>query len=404
MIDVGHFARLSRGAKEHWDDGDGKIVFAIAAGWFLSIGVRLTYPVLLPYLRTAYGLTLTTAGLLLTVLWVAYALGQLPSGLLADRIGAGTVMVVSTLIAAVTLALVVGGDTAPVLFGATALFGFGTALYAVGRYAVLSDVYPEQLGTAVGVTSAAGDVGNTLLPPIAGFLTAVLAWQVGFGFAIPIFLLAGVGLWMTVPRRTSAAANSEGGFSRGGLRRLLAELRRPSLVLVTAVQAFGTSIWQVFTGFYPTYLIEVKGLPAGVASGLFALFFALGILIKPLSGRAYDRFGARRSLLVVVGLSGVGLLVVPYADRLWQLVGVTVLASPMLGRGTISLSYMTDALPDEIQNTGFGILRTGYLLVGASSPVVFGAVADRGFFDEVFLLLAAVAAVTLLLASQLPDR
>lgn len=38
---------------------------------------------MLPYLRAAYGLALT-AGLLLGVLWIAYALGQLP-GALADR-------------------------------------------------------------------------------------------------------------------------------------------------------------------------------------------------------------------------------------------------------------------------------------------------------------------------------
>lgn len=400
MIDVRH---LSRQAKDHWYDGGGKIVFAIAVGWFLSIGVRLTYPVLLPNLRAAYGLNLTVAGLLLTVLWVAYALGQLPSGLLADRIGAGTVMVVSTLTAAATLTLVVGGRTTAVLFVATALFGFGTALYAVGRYAVLSDVYPDRLGAAVGLTSAAGDVGNTLLPPIAGFVAAAVAWQAGFGFVIPLFVFAGIGLWVTVPRRTSAATGGDV-ISRDGFYRILAELRQPSIVLVTAIQAFGTSIWQTFTGFYPTYLIEVKGFSAALASSIFALFFALGILIKPLAGSAYDRIGARLSLLVVIGVSGVGLLAVPFVDGLWPLIAVTVLASPMLGRGTISLSYMTDSLPDEIQNTGFGLLRTGYLLVGASSPVIFGAIADRGFFDEVFLLLAGVAGVTLLLAAQLPEQ
>jgi len=71
-------------------DGRGDILVAVAAGWFLSIGVRLAYPVLLPYLRESYGLDLTTAGLLLTALWLCYALGQLPGGLLADRFGGET--------------------------------------------------------------------------------------------------------------------------------------------------------------------------------------------------------------------------------------------------------------------------------------------------------------------------
>jgi len=65
---------------------------------------------------------------------------------------------------------------------------------------------------------------------------------------------------------------------------------------------------------------------------------------------------------------------------------------------------MTASLTDEIQNTGFGTLRTSYLLVGAMSPVVFGAIADRGFFDEAFFLLAVITGLTLLLATRLPDR
>lgn len=44
------------------------------------MGVRMIYPVLLPRIRTAYDLDLTTAGFLLTVLFLAYALGQLPGG------------------------------------------------------------------------------------------------------------------------------------------------------------------------------------------------------------------------------------------------------------------------------------------------------------------------------------
>jgi hypothetical protein len=62
-------------------------LLAVAAGWFLSLGVRMVYPALLPYLRTAYGLDLGTTGLLLTVLWSAHALGQLLGSLPTDEFG-----------------------------------------------------------------------------------------------------------------------------------------------------------------------------------------------------------------------------------------------------------------------------------------------------------------------------
>ncbi|SNR70858.1 hypothetical protein SAMN06264855_1485 [Halorubrum vacuolatum] len=54
--------------------------------------------------------------------------------------------------------------------------------------------------------------------------------------------------------------------------------------------------------------------------------------------------------------------------------------------------------PDDIQRTRFGILRTISFTVGAMSPVLVGAAADRGFFEEAFLALAALAVLTVLSA------
>ena len=87
--------RVLEASKREWTDGHGKILLAIASRWGLSLGVQLACPVMLPHLRSVYGLTLASTGALLSVLWVAYALGQLPGRMLADRYGEGAVMVVS---------------------------------------------------------------------------------------------------------------------------------------------------------------------------------------------------------------------------------------------------------------------------------------------------------------------
>lgn len=404
--------------RRHWADGRGKVLVAISAGWFLSIGVRQTFPVLLPHLQEAYDLTLTTAGLLLSVLWFAYAAGQLPGGVLADRIGEGTTMVVSMAAAAGTVALIVLGGPTWLLFVATGLFGFATALFGVVRLSALSDVYPDRVGTAIGIMSAVGDLGNTILPPIASVFAVALAWQFGFGFTVVLFAVVAVGIFVIVPARTSSrstgtgtAARSDGGgggsgtgLSLSGARRTLSKLTVRSIAFITAIQIVGNAVYQAFTGFFPTYLIDVKGFSPTLASGLFAAFFACGILVKPLAGRAYDRVGTRRALVVVLGGSGVALALLPQVDGVLAVAAVTALVSIMLGTGTVVLSYMTTVVPDEIQNTGLGTLRTVYMTVGAVSPLVFGVVADRGFFDEGFYLLAAASGLALALVAWLPER
>ncbi|WP_455447985.1 MFS transporter [Natrinema thermotolerans] len=384
-------------------DGRGEILVAVAAGWFLSIGVRLAYPVLLPYLRRAYGLDLTTAGFLLTALWLCYALGQLPGGLLADRFGEGNVLVASTLVSAVTLGVVAVAGSAPVVYLATGAFGFGTALYGVARFTTLSDVYPDNDGTVIGVTMAAGQAGNTLLPLAAGGIASAFAWQYGFGLVVPAFALVAVGLRLVVPAHTSGADSAVDSVSLETVRYVRSELRRPEIVTVTAIQILTYCVWQAFTGFYPTYLIEIKGFSESVATGLFSAFFAAGIVVQPLTGRLYDRFGIRKSLPPVLGVVVVSLVALPVLEGFWPLVVGTVFLSSILGYGTITLPYMTSAFPSDMQGTGLGFLRTVYMTIGAVSPVAFGAFADRGYFDEAYFALAGLVAVAVGLTWWLPS-
>jgi MFS family permease len=336
-----------------WSDGRSRTLFTIAGGWFLSMGVRLTYPVLLPNLREAYGFSLTAAGVLLGLLWMAYAVGQLPGGILADKFGERRILVASKVISAGTIALVAAATSAPVLFAATTLFGLGTALYGVSRFTALSEIYPDKDGAAIGVTMAAGEAGNVVMPAIAGVVAAV-AWQLGFGIAVPLFVLVGISLWVFVPPRADDDISAVDSVSLDSARYVVAEITRPPILLVGVLQILGYSIWQAFTGFYPTYLIEVKAFPPSVAAGLFALFFTAGIVVQPVAGNAYDRIGLRRILSVLMGLTAVGMFLVSFVESFWAVVAVTVLLSSLLGQATVTLSYITAALPRDIRGTGLG--------------------------------------------------
>nr|WP_049888775.1 MFS transporter [Natronococcus occultus] len=385
---MGYIATVRRTVGELSSGGRGKILLAVAFGWFLSISVRMIYPALLPYLREGYGLTLTTAGLLLTVLWIAYAFGQLPGGILADWAGERPLLIASSVLAATMLTLVIVADSPIVLFLSTALFGAGTALYGVSRFTILGEIYSKQLGTATGATMAAGDVGNAVMPPAAGFIAAAVGWQYGFGFAVPLFVLAAVGLWTTLPKQERSETPLREQFS---LEDVAPTVSDPIVLRGTALLVLWAVIIQAFMGFYPTYLIDEKGFSGQASTVLFGFFFALGILLKPIAGRAYDSVGVRTPLLVIMSAAGVALAALPAVDAAWPFVVLTVLASSLLGFETIVISDLTRRLPDGTRGTNLGALRTVYLALGAVSPVVFGAIADLGYFDEAFVGIAGLA-------------
>ena len=384
-----------------WSDGRGPSLVTISAGWGILLGTRMIYPVLLPYFRDSFDLSLTIAGLLVSVLWLGSAIGQLPSGVLADRYDERRVMAAGAFVVGAALALVVTAPTALVLFAATGLVGLGLSLYPIARITILSDLYPERLGSSLGVTMATGDVGQTVLPPIAGVLAAAVAWQAGLGFVIPLLLLVGAGIWVALPAPGSSDRVSKA-LSAEGLHTLLAELRGSNLGFVTFILFLFILTWQSFTGLYPTYLVEVKGLSATSAGVVFSAFFAFGVVVKPLGGAAYDRVGMRLALVAVLAGPVVGLALLPFVNGFWALLGVTAVVSSMLGSGAITQAYLADAFSREVRGTGLGVIRTGVASVGAAGPVLFAGLADRGYFDEGYLVLAGVLVVVVLLTLRLP--
>ena len=161
------------------------------------------FPALLPQVRKALALDLTSAGLVLTTLWLAYAASQFPGGVLGDRLGERTTLVASLLVATGGVVLATTAPGVGAFVAGTVVFGVGTGLYSTIRMTVISDVYSWVAATAIGLSQAIGNVGTATLPVVAGLVAATaLGWRWGFGLLAAPFALTVLGLWLTVPRRT----------------------------------------------------------------------------------------------------------------------------------------------------------------------------------------------------------
>lgn len=382
--------------------GKGWILLSVSAGWFLSIGVRFVYPSLLPFIREEFGIGLTIAGLLWSVLWVAYAVGQFPGGVLGDRLGEGNILVVSTLVSTAALVAVATSVHVWLLFLGTFAFGFATALYGPTRFTIFSDVYSTRAGTAVGVTMAAGNVGNTILPAVAAVVATTLSWRFGFGVLIPVFVLVTVALWVFVPSRTSTADHAADELSVETIRQILSGLAVRGVPAVAAIQIVLAFVNQGFLGFFPLYLIEIKEFSAQAASVMYGLYFFVGVGIQPLVGACRDRFGTRPTMMYVVAAYVAGLVVLQFTESVVVLVLATVCISHWNGTVVLTNTFVTDALPAEIRGSGLGLARTSWILLGAVGPTFVGYLGDLGMLEVAFLTLAGLAGVALALTVLIP--
>ncbi|MFC6754565.1 MFS transporter, partial [Halorubrum tibetense] len=184
-------------------------------------------------------------------------------------------------------------------------------------------------------------------------------------------------------------------------------LSRPPILYTTALATLGAFAWQATASFLPTFLEVGGGLSTALAAALFSLYFVVHGGTQPLTGSLSDRIGrdAAVTLTMAVGVVGYGLLVVGTRDGagVVPVIAGVVLVGLAMSWGAPLQSRFMDLLSDAERGAGFGLVRTVYMVFGASGSVVVGAVSDLAGWPVAFGLLAAVMALGLaaLLANRL---
>lgn len=404
-------------------EGRGWTLVVVASGWLLALGTRYLLPAILPQIKAEFGVANAAAGVAITLVWGAYALMQFPAGVLVDRIGERTLLSASLGLAAGSLVALSLSPVFVVFAASCGLFGLATGLYGPPRGTVLSRTYTESEGAAFGFTLAVGSIGSAALPYLASVLVGALDWRAVLALVIPPFLVVALAAWRVVPttgprpdadRGTEGRVGVDDGDDRASatepppVRELLTGLRaavsRRSVSVSVAAITLLLFVLQGLTAFLPTYLIETKGLDQESAAGLFALFFLSGALFQWVGGTGADRYGDRAVLLGLCGFGVIPLLALPFVSGLLPLSVLTVLLGSRLGIAPVSNAYIIGVLPDAVQGTAWGALRTGFFLVASTGSVFVGVLADRGLFDASMLVLAGLTAIAAVLYVYLPSR
>jgi len=393
------FTELNRG-------GRGWILIVISAGWFLSLGIRTVFPALLPYFGSEFNMSLTTGGLLLSVLWGAYAFGQFPGGILGSRYGERNMLIISTIVSTVAILLIAAAESTTTLFIGTIAFGFATALFGPLRFTIFTRVFPDRTGTVVGITMACGNFGNATLPVFAGIMATVAVWRYSFWLIAPLFAITTVAMWIHIPP-TNGENNIKTDLTSAsileGVKELFVGINQRGIVRISMIEILMQIVVQGFVGFYPVYLITIKNVSPAVATTLFGIFFASAIVLQPIVGILQDRIGTKRTLLFIMVSLFISLIGLFWATTLPMLLFLTLLASSRSGTPVVNNTYVANALPPKIQASGLGILRTGWLAVGAISPIVIGILGDQGLLREAFLLLAMLTGIAVVLVMSVPN-
>ena len=354
------------------------------------MAARLVISPVVPSIGEAFAVPNGAIGLALTGMWMGYAAAQFPSGLLADRYGERRIILVAVGGTAVASAMLAFAPSYPVfLLGAVVLGTVAGLHYSVATSLLTRTT--DQIGTAIGIHTAGAPVAGVLVPMAAGAVGAWLGWRwalaLGAAVALPVTALV---LYVVRPRPPVRPHQSVWSRLRPGP--MLDLLRRPPIGRTVGLAAVGMFVWQATASFLPAFFVAHHGFSEATAGALFSGYFLVQGVTQPGIGALSDRIGrdAAASLAIGVGIVGYGLLV--FGGGLGVAVLSVSLAGLSMGWGAALMPKFMDHLDDHERNSGFGLVRTVYMMLGAAGSVVTGLVADLLGWNVAFLGLALLLA------------
>jgi predicted MFS family arabinose efflux permease len=261
--------------------------------------------VLAPTLAQEFGLSAGGLGLLSSVYFFAFAVVQLPFGVLLDRYGPRKVNAILLLVAVAGGAWFAHAESAAAAIAARAIIGVGVSVCLMASFTAFVLWYPpERLATMNAIAFSAGAIGAMTATVPLEMLLRVWHWRDAFMLIVAATALVSLVLWFWVPER---AATRRGGWREQtrGLGRLLADPAFLRIAVCLGASQFAAVALQ--TLWIATWLRDVAGYTqAEVARGLLAVNVAM-IVGYMAFGRTADVFQRRGKSALPLLLFGVGL-------------------------------------------------------------------------------------------------
>ena len=269
-----------------------------AAVWWLALGAfaigteGFMISPLLPGLAHDLGVTIETAGQLVTVFALAYGLSSPVLTALTGRVPRRALLLWSMVAFTLSNLIAFAANGFWGLMGARVLLALSAGLFVPGANALAGAIVtPERRGRAIAVVNAGITVAIALGVPLGAVMGHHLGWRMTFAGVAGLAAIATAGIAAGLPRDIGA------GIPVASLRERLAVAAQP-VVLLTLLT---TSLWA--TGAYTvyTYLAPLLTATTGLHDGQIGLvMFLWGVAAAAgvfTGGTLSDRLGPTKVIV-----------------------------------------------------------------------------------------------------------
>ncbi|MDZ4230412.1 MAG: MFS transporter [Dehalococcoidales bacterium] len=366
--------------------------------------------VIIPEIYRQLGLVPLQAGLIDTVRSLCGGLGSMLVGFIVDiyKHRRGLFLGLSIMTMGVGYFLVSVAPNYALILMALALASIGNAMWHPPGLGLLSERYPRRRGLLIALHRSSGSVGDTLSPPLVGFLLVAITWQQTLQAALPLAILLSVVLWVLL--WNVGGSRVQHGSLKSNLQNYATALREAgrdsgllTLLLVSGVRGMGDRGLFLFIPLYLAQNLEMSTIGIGFHLGLLTF---LGIASGPVIGAISDRIGRKPMIILVLFMSAIfpPLMVMSGAG-----IGLTI-SIALFGVFLYSINSLVQAAAMDVaegkklEGTLIGLLWGNNALFSAASPILAGALAGIFGFQAAFYYAAVMFFAGGLLAFRLPVR
>jgi predicted MFS family arabinose efflux permease len=381
------------------------LVLLAAGGVFaVTMGARQSMGLFLGVLNSTTGLGLASISLAFGVGQLWWGLTQPVAGIVADRYGAGRVLLVGLALVCIGTALVPLMTTTlglVVAIGVLAAGGAGLAGPSVLLAATARLVPPAKRGIATGIVNAGGSFGQFIFVPIAQGITAIAGWAVAIQSMAAIVLLALPSAWIlrgSANQAASSAATAAPARAETTREAISRALHTPGYLLLAA----GFFVCGFHVAFIATHLPGVVAacqLPPAVGAWALAVVGLFNIVGSFAIGWAVGRWRMKSLLSLIYAARGVAVLLFLFAPKTEAVVlvfaaviGVTYLSTVPPTAGLVAKFFGTAHMA-----TLFGFVMLSHQIGGFLGAWLGGKAFEwTGSYDWMWyadIVLAAGAAL-----------
>ena len=277
---------------------------------------------LLPGLASDLSVSIETAGQLVTVFALAYAISSPILTALTSDVPRRKLLLLSMAAFAMANVLAWTSQTYWALMGARVLLAFSAGIYVPGANALASVIVPpERRGRAIAVINGGISVAIALGVPLGAFVGHHLGWRMTFAAVAGLAAIATVALAAGLPKNVGE------GIAVAKMRERIAVARRPVVLLtLLTTTLWATGAYTVYTYLAP-YLTATAGLDGGHISAVLFMWGVSAAVGLAIGGTLNDKLGPASVIVPAILLASVSFVTLSLSA---ELLSPTLAVGPVL--------------------------------------------------------------------------